>query len=127
MLGLLFLFVILPLLDLVLLVKVAGIIGLWETVLIVVFTGLVGASLIRREGFRVMGRMQSAVMAEEVGQTVLEGALLTVGGVFLLSPGIITDLLGFSLAFSWTRTRLAAWMRRRMQDSDRFAVQVETF
>ncbi len=125
MLGtLLLLFIGLPLLDLVILVKLAGLIGLMETVLLAVFTGIVGISLIRKEGFNVLMRLQHAVMAEEVSQTVMEGALLTAGGIFLLSPGIITDLIGFSLVFSWTRTRLAARLRQRMQDSGNVTVQV---
>ncbi|MFB6166673.1 MAG: FxsA family protein [Candidatus Nanohaloarchaea archaeon] len=127
MLGLLFLFIGLPLLDLVLLVKIAGVIGLLETVLIVVFTGVIGVSLIRKEGVHVLKRLQTSVTAGEIGQTVMEGALLTVGGVFLISPGIITDLLGFSLVFSWTRTRLASYLRRRMQESGSFQVEVRGF
>lgn len=121
---LLLLFIGLPLLDLVILVKLAGIIGLMETVLLVIFTALVGVSLIRQEGFNVLMRLQRAVMAEEIGQTVMEGALLTAGGIFLLSPGILTDLIGFSLVFSWTRTRLAAWLRQRMQESGSIQVEV---
>ncbi|MDY6770163.1 MAG: FxsA family protein [Candidatus Nanohaloarchaea archaeon] len=128
MLGLaLLLFIGLPLLDLVILVKLAGIIGLLETVLLVVFTGIVGVSLIRQEGVKVLMRLQRAAMMEEVGQAVVEGALLTAGGIFLLSPGIITDLLGFALVFSWTRTRLAAWLRQRLQASGNVHVQVEAF
>lgn len=127
MLGLLLLlFIGLPLIDLVILVKLAGIIGLFETVLLVIFTGIVGVSLIRKEGFNVLMRLQQAVLVEEVGQTVMEGALLTAGGIFLLSPGILTDLIGFSLVFEWTRTRLAAWLRQKMQESSSFTVEVQT-
>lgn len=122
---LLLLFVGLPLLDLVLLVKLAGIIGLLETVLLIVFTGIVGVSLIRKEGFNVLMRLQHAAMVEEIGQTVVEGALLTAGGILLLSPGVLTDAIGVSLVFSWTRTRIAAWLRQRLQESDRFQVEMD--
>ncbi|MFB6265665.1 MAG: FxsA family protein [Candidatus Nanohaloarchaea archaeon] len=125
MLGLLvLLFVVLPLADLFILVKLAGIIGLLETVLLVVFTGLAGISLVRKEGLNVLRRLQHAAMVEEVGQTVVEGALLTAGGILLISPGIMTDLIGFSLVSSWTRTRLASRLRQRLQESGNITVEV---
>ncbi|MFB6216947.1 MAG: FxsA family protein, partial [Candidatus Aenigmatarchaeota archaeon] len=58
---LILLFVVLPLIDLFLLVKLAGIIGLLETVLLVVFTGIVGASMVRKEGLNVLRRLQHSV------------------------------------------------------------------
>lgn len=128
MLPLLFLlFIILPLIDMFILVKLAGIIGLLETVLLVVFTGIVGASMVRKEGLNVLRRLQRAVMVAEIGQTVVEGALLTAGGILLVSPGIVTDLIGFSLVFSWTRTRLASHLRNRLQKSSSFQVEVQGF
>lgn len=128
MLGLLLmLFILLPLLDLLLLIFIADAIGIVETVLIVVFTGFIGVSLIRREGFRILLRLRNITVVEEVGHAMIEGALLTAGGIFLLSPGVVTDAIGFALVFSWTRTRIAVKLRQRLQDSDRFQVSVRRF
>lgn len=121
------LFVALPLADMFLLLKIAEIIGFVETLLLVIFTGLVGASLIKSEGFSVLQRLQSAVFLDEAGQAAIEGALLVGGGIFLLSPGVITDLLGFALVFSWTRQNLATWLRTRIQDSNSITVEVQRF
>lgn len=124
---LILLFVALPLLDMVLLLKVADVIGVMEAVLLVVFTGIVGASLVKKEGLSVLERLQQAVYADEVGQAMLEGALLAAGGIFLLSPGIITDLLGLGLVFSYTRQNLAVIIRQRLERSPRYRVEVDTF
>lgn len=124
---LILLFVLLPLLDLVLLLKVADVIGIFETVLLVVFTGVIGASLVKMEGLDVLRRLQGAVLANEVGQAMLEGALVLAGGVFLLSPGIVTDGLGFLLVFKYTRQRIAAWLRYRLRRSSNVAVRVNRF
>ncbi|MFB6294695.1 MAG: FxsA family protein [Candidatus Nanohaloarchaea archaeon] len=127
MLGiLLLLFIALPLVDLYILIQLAGVIGLVETLLLVVFTGVVGASFIRREGTSVLLRLQQAVMAEEAGQAVVEGALITAGGILLISPGVVTDLIGFLFVLPWTRPRIAAWLRQRLQDSAAVTVEIGT-
>lgn len=128
MIGYLFvLFVALPLADMLLLLKIAGIIGVLETVLLVVFTGMVGVSLIKKEGLGVLQRLQNAVYMDEIGQAVIEGALLVAGGIFLLSPGVITDLLGFALVFSWTRQTLAARLRTYLQNSGNVTIKIRGF
>lgn len=118
------LFVLLPLADFVLLIRVAELIGVLEAVLLVIITGLVGASMIQREGFTVLQRLNSSVYVDEAGQAMLEGALLVAGGVFLLSPGIITDLIGFAFVSSWTRQTLAARLRNRFQNTVNVEVRV---
>ncbi len=117
----------LPLLDIFLLVKIAGIIGIVPTALLAVFTGIVGISLLRREGVTVLLRLQNAVMVEEAGQAVMEGALLAVGGILLLTPGVVTDALGFAMVLPWTRVRLARVIRERAEMSDNVTVQVHRF
>lgn len=121
------LFVGLPLLDMFLLLKVADVIGFIETLLLVIFTGMVGASLIKSEGLGVLRRLQSAVYLDEAGQAAVEGALLVGGGIFLLSPGIITDLCGFVLVFSWTRQHLALRLRDYLKNANSVTVDVQTF
>jgi UPF0716 protein FxsA len=119
------LFIVLPLIDLYLLLQLADIIGIIETLLLVIFTGIVGASLVKSEGISVLQRLQSAVYMNEAGQAAVEGALLMAGGIFLLSPGIVTDLIGFSLVFSWTRQHLAVRLRDRIQNANNVTVDVQ--
>lgn len=124
---LLLLAVVVPLLDIFLLVKLAGTVGIVPTVLLTVFTGIVGIGIVRREGMAVLLRLQTAVMAQEAGQAVVEGALLTVGGILLLTPGLVTDVLGFALVLPWTRVRLARYLRERAEASPNVHVQVHGF
>lgn len=120
---LILLFVLLPLIDVFLLVKVAGHIGLLNTVLLVVLTGVIGASLVKREGITVLTRIQRAVYMDEMGQAVVEGALLTGGGLLLLSPGVITDVLGFAFVVPHTRQTLATYLRTRMEESENVVIE----
>lgn len=123
---LLLLFIGLPLLDLFLLIKLAGILGLLPTIGLVVVTGLVGVGLIQREGLTVLLRLQRAVFVDEMQQTMLEGALLVGGGIMLLSPGVVTDIVGLSLVAPWTRPRVATRLRGWMERSDAVRFEVRT-
>ena len=111
---LLLLAVVVPLLDIFLLVKLAGTVGIVPTVLLTVFTGIVGIGIVRREGFAILLRLQTAVMAREAGQAVVEGAL-------------VTDVLGFALVLPWTRVRIARHLREKAERSPNVHVQVHGF
>ena len=109
MLGILLLLMIaVPFTDLYILVQLAEILGFWQTLGIVVTTGVIGAAIVRREGRHVLMKMQRSVTAGEVSRNVAEGALLVIAGLLLITPGIITDLIGFMLAFRPLRERLVA-------------------
>lgn len=105
------LFVVVPLVELMLLIQVGQRIGLIPTLLIVLATGAAGAALARREGLRTLMSIQSEMAAGRMpGSSLLDGAAILIGGAFLLTPGILTDLVGFSLLFPFTR----GWMKRRI-------------
>jgi len=95
---LLLLFTLVPLLELYLLIRVGEVIGIWATVGLVIGTGALGAFLTRLEGLRVLRRVQT-----ELGQghvptdRLLDGLLIVIAGAVLLTPGLITDALGFFL------------------------------
>lgn len=82
-------------------------------VLLVVLTGLVGMLLVRAEGRRTIGKMQRT-MAEGKPPTneLLDGALLIAAGAFLLTPGLVTDAIGFLLAVPLTRIPIRAALKR---------------
>lgn len=109
-LGLLFILV--PLLELILLIRMGEWVGLWPTLALVVLTGAAGAALARAEGVRVFFQFQGELAAGRLpGQALLDGISVLVGGAFLLTPGILTDLVGFALLIPFTRRRL----QRRLQ------------
>ena len=115
------LFVLVPILELVLLIELGGIIGLAPTVGLVVLTGIAGAWLARAEGVRVFFQFQRELASGRLpGQAILDGISVLVGGAFLLTPGVLTDVAGFSLLLPvtrrWIQGRVRKSLRRRIAD-----------
>lgn len=89
-------FLMVPLLEIYLLLKVGGIIGVGWTIFLVVFTAVLGAGLVRRQGFSTLNRIRAQLDRGELpAAEVLEGVVLLVAGALLLTPGFFTDTLGF--------------------------------
>jgi len=99
---------VIPFIDLYLLIEVSGLTGFWAVLGLVLLTGMIGAELIRREGRHVLLKLQRSVTSGEVSRNVAEGAIVVLCGLLLLTPGFITDVLGFLLVFRPLRERLVA-------------------
>lgn len=111
----LLLFFTVPLIEAYLFIVVGGIIGPLPTVALVVLTALVGAWLLRLEGWRTWIRLnQSLARGELPTQELVEGALLLVGGALLLTPGFLTDAAGLLCLLPESRRWLARWLLRRL-------------
>jgi UPF0716 protein FxsA len=90
------LFLLIPLFEIYLLIKVGGIIGAIPTVFLVVFTAVLGALLLRHQGLYTYARVQRAMSRGELPTVaMLEGVILLISGALLLTPGFFTDTLGF--------------------------------
>jgi UPF0716 protein FxsA len=114
------LFVIVPILELVLLVRLGQVVGLWPTLALVLLTGVGGAMLARLEGIRVLFQFQRELASGRIpGQALLDGISVLVGGAFLLTPGILTDLAGFALLFPLSRRWIQTRVRRRLESGIR--------
>jgi UPF0716 protein FxsA len=110
------LFVLVPILELVILIRLGQFVGLWPTVAIVLLTGAVGATLARLEGMRVLLQFQREVAAGRLpGQAMLDGISVMIGGVLLLTPGFLTDIAGLSLLFPPTRRWIQRFVRERLE------------
>lgn len=107
------LFIGLPLIEMALLIWVGGRLGIVPTLGIVILTGIVGASLVKSQGLSVWYSAQNR-LAEGALPTreLAHGAMLLVAGAFLLTPGFITDVVGFALLVPPVRE----WLRRRFGD-----------
>jgi UPF0716 protein FxsA len=108
------LFIIVPLLELYILIKIGSVLGAFQTVALVVLTALVGIALARFEGLRTLHQIrqnlaQGLVPAEEM----VDGVLIFVGGVLLIIPGLLTDLFALVLLIPYSRTLFKRWLRRR--------------
>lgn len=113
---LLVLFTVVPLVELYLLLWLGDLMGFWPTVGLVLLTGVIGATLAKLEGLRVLGQWQSALAEGRVPEAgVLDGILVLVGGVLLVTPGVLTDVFGFCLLLPPTRKVLARYLRRRVE------------
>ena len=98
------LFVLVPLIELAILVYLGTIIGTLYTVLIVVLTGLLGAILTRSQGLAILSRIRINVRRGILpANELFDGALILIGGLLLLTPGIITDILGLAVLVPHTR------------------------
>jgi len=90
------LFVLVPLVEIYFLIKVGAIIGAIATIGLVVFTAVLGALLLRLQGLATFQRLQMTLARGELpAMEMLEAVLLAVGGALLLTPGFVTDTLGF--------------------------------
>jgi UPF0716 protein FxsA len=111
----LFLFVAAPLVELYVLIEVGSGIGALPTILLSIFTAVLGGWLVRYQGLSVLFRVQRMLDAGEVPAIeVLEGAVLLTTGILLLLPGFITDGLGFLVLIPPVRRALIlAFLGRR--------------
>ncbi len=104
-------FLAIPFLEIYLLLQIGGIVGVLPTVLLVVFTAVLGAWLLRQQGFATWQRLQAGMAKGEVPAfEMIEGPILLVGGALLLTPGFFTDALGFAFLIPQTRKKLAQYI-----------------
>ncbi len=95
---LLLLFLIIPIVEIYVLIQVGDVIGALPTIFMVVGTAVLGAFLLRLQGFQTLQRAQSAMASGQIPATeMLEGVCLVIAGAMLLTPGFVTDTLGFLL------------------------------
>jgi len=104
------LFLLIPLAEIYFLIVVGGIIGALPTVALVVLTAVIGAALARHQGLATLRRLQATLdRGETPAIELLEGVLLLVGALLLLTPGFFTDAMGFVCLIPPTRRALALW------------------
>ncbi|NOY72750.1 MAG: FxsA family protein [Gammaproteobacteria bacterium] len=111
---LLLLFLLVPLIEIYLLIKIGSLIGAIATVFLVVLTAVVGAYLLRLQGFATLQRVRKN-MSEGVlpAQELIEGLMLLFAGVLLLTPGFFTDIVGFVFLVPAARHWLSLKMLER--------------
>ena len=113
MLRLFLLFTITTSVELFLLIKIGEHIGALATVGTILLTGAIGSWLARREGLGVLKKLEQESRAGfPSGNRIVEGLLILVGCVLLVTPGVLTDALGFSLLVPFTRERMAPHVKR---------------
>ncbi len=120
------LFTIIPILELYLIIKVGGVIGALNTVLIILVTAIVGASLTKSQGLIVLSKIQQALNEGRIpGNELLHGLMILIGGATLLTPGFITDFIGLSMLIPHIRDiyiKIAQNMIRKRVETGRWDI-----
>lgn len=110
---LLFVFTLVPILELYVLIEAGRQIGFGATVGMIFLTGVAGAYLARSQGFDLINRIQTDLNQGHIpADEMMDGAMILAGGLLLLTPGFCTDLFGFCLLTPVTRNIFKVWMKR---------------
>ncbi|EOX1596986.1 FxsA family protein [Vibrio cholerae] len=112
---LLFLFIAVPVIEIALFIQVGGVLGVWPTIALVLLTAIVGASLVRSQGLQMLLTVQQRLAQGQLpAQQILEGVMLAVAGVLLLTPGFFTDILGMLVLLPAPRAYFAKQLMSRV-------------
>ncbi len=110
---LILMFTVIPALELYLLFEVGSEIGAINTILVIIFTGFLGASLAKSQGLSILMKIQNKMNHGELpGDQIVQGLMVFAGGLLLLTPGFMTDIVGFSLVLPGTRHLLIGFVRK---------------
>jgi UPF0716 protein FxsA len=110
------LFTIVPALEIYLLITIGGQIGGLNTIAVVVLTGIVGAALAKSQGLAIINKIQSDLAKGALpADQFMHGLLVFGGGLLLLTPGFLTDILGLSMVIPGTRHLLVGYVKVLIQ------------
>jgi UPF0716 protein FxsA len=105
---LLILFITIPILEIYLLISIGSIIGALPTIMLIIFTALLGVFFLRWQGLNTLVKIRTSIEHKEVPATdLIEGLILLISGVLLLTPGFVTDTLGFLCLVPGVRRHIA--------------------
>ena len=117
LLRLILLFTIVPVLELAILIKVGAYIGVGPTVLVVILTGVLGATLAKIQGLGVLRKIQDNLNDGIIPTSHLfDGLLILIAAALLVTPGLLTDATGFFLLIPHSRNFLKGWLRRKADE-----------
>lgn len=115
---LVFLFIVLPILELWLIFRLAGATSWGFTFLVVIGTGIIGTAMAKSQGWKIWKQISLSLNRGEMpGNILLDGLLLLIGGILLVTPGLITDSIGFLLLIPFTRTMIRTHIKKRLKRS----------
>jgi UPF0716 protein FxsA len=108
---------IIPFLEIYLLIKIGSYIGAFNTLIVVILTGFLGALLARHQGLKTMLKVRESLARGEMpAEHLLDALLILLAGIVLLTPGFLTDLAGFFMLVPTTRFHFKRWLRRKFDN-----------
>ena len=113
---LLILFIAVPVVELVLLIEIGQRVGTLATIGLIIGTGVVGASLARQQGISTLARLRNDLNAGKLpAEPIFDGVLILLAAVVLITPGVLTDLVGFLCLGPAYRRQLKRFLKRRFE------------
>jgi len=107
-------FLIVPAIELYLIIEVSHQIGFGNTLIALLFISVIGAWMVKREGLEIIRKAQIELANGQLpGKQIVEGLLILLAGVLMLTPGFATDAIGLLLLFPLTRIMLRSFLTRR--------------
>ncbi len=108
-------FIATPIIEIAVFIEVGGQIGLWPTIGIVILTAVVGTALLRQQGISVLFRIKENLEADRIPvRELFDGVCLVVAGALLLTPGFVTDAIGFLLFIPPVRQVVATYIGKQV-------------
>lgn len=108
-------FIAVPIIEIAVFIEVGGLIGLWPTIGVVILTAVIGTALLRQQGISILFRIQENLQANKLPvRELFDGVCLVLAGAFLLTPGFVTDSVGFALFIPPVRQTIAGWIGQKI-------------
>ncbi|HEC91695.1 MAG TPA: membrane protein FxsA [Candidatus Atribacteria bacterium] len=120
---LLMLFTIVPVVELYILIEVGKKIGSLSVIGVIILTGILGAYLVKSQGFMILKKIQNDLNEGILpGDSLIQGAIILAGGILLLTPGFITDIVGFIFLMPFSRkvvkNYLLKWLKGKIKEGN---------
>ncbi|WP_085298784.1 FxsA family protein [Cognaticolwellia mytili] len=110
------LFIIIPIIEITVLMQVGAVFGLWPTIAIVIFTAWLGAKYVRQQGLSTLNSVQTKMAQGQMpSDEIVTGLMLLVAGVFLVTPGFVTDFFGLSLLIPAVRNTIVNSVKSQLK------------
>ena len=104
-------FIGIPLIEVMLFITIGKYIGLWNTILIIIFTGIIGAILVKSQGISTLKNGLEEIKSNKIPiNSMIQGIGIIIAGAFLLTPGFLTDTLGAILLIPYLRSKIAGFV-----------------
>lgn len=111
-----FIFIIVPVIEIYLLIEVGSRIGTLNTIIIIFLTAAIGAPMVQHQGLGVMRRMQQNIIdGVSPAEEIINGMMLLIAGVLLITPGFFTDAIGFLIVIPFTRNLIKKIARKMIE------------
>ena len=113
---LLLIFITLPILELAVLLRLDDAIGLFQTIVLIFLTGIIGAWLVRQQGISIIYKIKKEISDGNMpAKEMIDGVMILIAGAVLVTPGLITDIFGFLLLIPYTRNFIRKWILHRIE------------